>query len=156
MIKEDVIGNIKKINEDNMEEEKYEIKIENMNIEQLISGIPDLVYRDVQKNIKSIIPEKEDELYKYKIDWDLISKYELKRKRIKKFIQKKLLDYFDEVDSFTKFILEKLGVLSPYELQEKVKYVLEENTEVSLLLFINFNIFIIIGIYGRVMEKYNI
>ena len=79
-----------------------------------------------------MIPNKNDELYKYKINWDLINKYELKRKRIKIFIQKKLLDYFDEVDSFTKFILEKLGALSPYELQEKIKYVLEENTEVSI------------------------
>ena len=80
----------------------------------------------------NMISDKDYELFKYKIDWDLITKYELKRKRIKIFIQKKLLEYFDEVDSFTKFILEKLGVLSPYELQEKVKYVLEENTEVSI------------------------
>ena len=73
-----------------------------------------------------------EELFKYNIDWGLITKYELKRKKIKKFIEKKLLDYFDEVDSFTKFILEKLGVLSPDELKEKLKYVLEENTDVTI------------------------
>jgi hypothetical protein len=116
----------------NMEEEKNEIKIENMNLEQLMAGIPGLEYIDIHKAINSMIPDKVDDLFKYKIDWDLIAKYELKRKRIKVFIQKKLLDYFDEVDSFTKFILEKLGALTPYELQEKVKYVLEENTEVSI------------------------
>ena len=139
-IKENTKENLKK--EDNkvekdeyMEEEKNEIKIENMTLEQLMSGIPDLEYKEIHKAINDMIPNKDDELFKYKIDWDLITKYELKRKRIKIFIQKKLLEYFDEVDSFTKFILEKLGALSPYELQEKVKYVLEENTEVSIYFF---------------------
>ena len=139
-IKENTKESLKK--EDNkvekdeyMEEEKNEIKIENMTLEQLMSGIPDLEYKEIHKAINDMIPNKDDELFKYKIDWDLITKYELKRKRIKIFIQKKLLEYFDEVDSFTKFILEKLGALSPYELQEKVKYVLEENTEVSIYFF---------------------
>ena len=132
--KENKIKEENKVENDeyNMEEEKNEIKIENMNLEQLMAGIPGLEYIDIHKAINSMIPDKVDDLFKYKIDWDLIAKYELKRKRIKVFIQKKLLDYFDEVDSFTKFILEKLGVLTPYELQEKVKYVLEENTEVSI------------------------
>ena len=103
-----------------------------MNLEQLLLGIPDLVLKEIEKDSKKNIPTETEELFKYKIDWDLISKYELKRKRIKKFIEKKLLDYFDEVDSFTKFILEKLGILSPDELKEKLKYVLEESTEVSI------------------------
>ena len=127
----------KEIIEENTEEkEKYYINIKNMNLEKLLSGIPDLIYKDLQKRIKSKIPTNNEELFNYKIDWDLIAKYELKRKRIKKFIEKKLLDYFDDVDSFTKFILEKLGVLSPSELQEKLKYVLEENTDVSIYILI--------------------
>ena len=107
-----------------------------MNLEKLLSGIPDLLYKDLQKNIKNIIPTNKEELFNYKIDWDLIIKYELKRKRIKKFIEKKLLDYFDDVDSFTKFILEKLGVLTSSELQETLKIVLEEKTEVSIYIII--------------------
>ena len=115
-----------------MIEEIDEIKIENMNLEKLLDGVPDVIYFDIQKDIKNnLIPSNEEELFKYKIDWEFIAKYEIKRKKIKKWIEKKLLDYFDEVDSFTKFILEKLGVLTPAELQEKLKYVLEENTEVS-------------------------
>jgi len=115
-----------------MDEEIDEIKIENMNLEKLLNGVPDVVYFDIQNDIKNnLIPSKEEELFKYKIDWDFIAKYEIKRKKIKKWVEKKLLDYFDEVDSFTKFILEKLGVLTPAELQEKLKYVLEEHTEVS-------------------------
>ena len=115
-----------------MEEEIDEIKIENMSLEKLLDGVPDHIYFDIQKDIKNnLIPSSEEELFKYKIDWEFIAKYEIKRKKIKKWIEKKLLDYFDEVDSFTKFILEKLGVLTPAELQEKLKYVLEENTEVS-------------------------
>ena len=115
-----------------MDEEIDEIKIENMNLEKLLNGVPDVVYFDIQNDIKNnLIPTKEEELFKYKIDWDFIAKYEIKRKKIKKCVEKKLLDYFDEVDSFTKFILEKLGVLTPAELQEKLKYVLEEHTEVS-------------------------
>ena len=113
-------------------EESYEINIEKMNLDQLLSGVPDLIFKDIQKNTKNSIPNKDDEIFKYNIDWELIAKYELKRKKIKKFIEKKLLDYFDEVDAFTKFILEKLGVLSPGELKEKLKYVLEENTDVSI------------------------
>ena len=115
-----------------MEEDIDEIKIENMSLEKLLDGVPDHIYFDIQKDIKNnLIPSSEEELFKYKIDWEFIAKYEIKRKKIKKWIEKKLLDYFDEVDSFTKFILEKLGVLTPLELQEKLKYVLEENTEVS-------------------------
>ena len=115
-----------------MEEEIDEIKIENMSLEKLLDGVPDHIYFDIQKDIKNnLIPSSEEELFKYKIDWEFIAKYEIKRKKIKKWVEKKLLDYFDEVDSFTKFILEKLGVLTPAELQEKLKYVLEENTEVS-------------------------
>ena len=115
-----------------MEEDIDEIKIENMSLEKLLDGVPDHIYFDIQKDIKNnLIPSSEEELFKYKIDWEFIAKYEIKRKKIKKWIEKKLLDYFDEVDSFTKFILEKLGVLTPAELQEKLKYVLEENTEVS-------------------------
>ena len=129
---EDNGNEIKEINEKGNEEDKNEINIENMNLEQLLLGIPDLVLKEIEKDSKKNIPTETEELFKYKIDWDLISKYELKRKRIKKFIEKKLLDYFDEVDSFTKFILEKLGILSPDELKEKLKYVLEESTEVSI------------------------
>ena len=123
-----------KINDknENNEEEKYEINIESMNLEQLLLGIPDLILKEIEKDTKMSVPEETEELFEYKIDWDLISKYELKRKKIKKFIEKKLLDYFDEVDSFTKFILEKLGILSPYELKEKIKYVLEESSDVSI------------------------
>ena len=43
------------------------------------------------------------------------------------------MEFFDDVDAFTKFVLEKLGVLAPIELQKKVEYVLEENSEVSLI-----------------------
>ena len=64
--------------------------------------------------------------------------FDLKRKKIKKFIEENLIKYFDDVDSFTKFILEKLGFLSPYDLQNKLKYVLEENTEVSIYLHLIF------------------
>ncbi len=103
-----------------------------MNLEQLLLGIPDLILKEIEKDTKMSVPKETEELFEYKIDWDLISKYELKRKKIKKFIEKKLLDYFDEVDSFTKFILEKLGVLSPIDLQNKLQYVLDVNTEVSI------------------------
>ena len=134
----------KEIKENNNEEEKEnineeiqeEINIDKMSLEQLLSGIPESIYIEIQKNIKNIIPNKTDELFSFKIDWDLITKYELKRKKIKKFIEKKLLEYFDDVDAFTKFILEKLGVLTPNELKEKLKYVIDKNTEVSIYLIL--------------------
>ena len=133
--KEDKEIKVKENEKEEKIEENNEINIEKMNLDQLLSGIPDIVFKDIQKNTKSSIPNKDEEIFKYKIDWDLISKYELKRKKIKKFIEKKLLDYFDEVDAFTKFILEKLGVLTPDELKEKLKYVLEENTDVSIYIY---------------------
>ena len=103
-----------------------------MNFEQLILGIPNNEYEIMRKTVINNMPKGIDELFQYKINWELINKYELKRKKIKKFIEENLIKYFDDVDSFTKFILEKLGFLSPNDLQNKLKYVLEENTEVSI------------------------
>ena len=113
-------------------EEKEEINVDKMTIEQLIERIPNTILEQIKKSINDSIPKNIDKLYKYKINWEIISKYELKRKRIKKHVEKCLLKYFDEVDSFTKFILEKLGALSPIDLQNKLKYVLDVNTEVSI------------------------
>ena len=122
------------IKEDNdiNNEDNEEIDITKMNYEQLISGIPNNEYEIMRKTVINNMPKGIDELFQYKINWELINKYELKRKKIKKFIEENLIKYFDDVDSFTKFILEKLGFLSPYDLQNKLKYVLEENTEVSI------------------------
>ena len=105
--------------------------VENMTLEELISNIPDDVYIDIQKSIIDLIPDKVDDVFNFNINWELVNKYELKRKKFKAWIEKKLLGYFDGVDSFTKMILEKLGVLSPLELEEKIKLVLEDDTKVS-------------------------
>ena len=118
--------------------DKKEIDIDKMTIDQLLAGIPHNELEQIKKRIKENIPKDLTELYKYKINWEIINKYELKRKKIKKPIEECLLKYFDEADSFTKFILEKLGVLTPNELQNKLKYVLEENTEVSIYLYLIF------------------
>ena len=118
--------------------DKKEIDIDKMTIDQLLAGIPHNKLEQIKKRIKENIPKDLTELYKYKINWEIINKYELKRKKIKKPIEECLLKYFDEADSFTKFILEKLGVLTPNELQNKLKYVLEENTEVSIYLHLIF------------------
>ena len=127
--------NIEKEEKD-INNENEGINVDKMTLEQLMSGIPQNDIEGIKKNVKESIPKNLDELFKYKINWDIITKYELKRKKIKKYIEECLLKYFDEVDSFTKFILEKLGALSPYELQNKLKYVLEENTEVSIYHFL--------------------
>ena len=100
-----------------------------MTLEELIGGVPNSVLEQIKKNVK---PKGIDKLYKYKINWEIITKYEIKRKKIKQFLEKCLIKYFDQVDSFTKFILEKLGVLSPIDLQNKLQYVLDVNTEVSI------------------------
>ena len=121
-----------KIKEENNEYE--EINIDKMNLEQLLSGIPNDIFEEIKKNVNDNIPKDIDELFKHRINWEIITKYELKRIKIKKHIEEGLLKYFDQVDAFSKFILEKLGVLSPYELQNKLKYVLEENAEVSIYL----------------------
>ena len=126
------INKLKDENEKEINNEKEKIDVDKMTLEQLFSGIPQADLEQIKKTVKENIPQKLDELFKYKINWEIISKYELKRKKIKKYIEECLLKYFDEVDSFTKFILEKLGVISPLELQNKLKYVLEENTEVSI------------------------
>ena len=118
--------------EKDINNENEGINVDKMTLEQLMTGIPQNDIKGIKKIVKESIPKNLDELFKYKINWDIITKYELKRKKIKKYIEECLLKYFDEVDSFTKFILEKLGALSPYELQNKLKYVLEENTEVSI------------------------
>ena len=103
-----------------------------MTLEELIGGVPNSVLEQIKKNVNDSIPKGIDKLYKYKINWEIITKYEIKRKKIKQFLEKCLIKYFDQVDSFTKFILEKLGVLSPIDLQNKLQYVLDVNTEVSI------------------------
>jgi hypothetical protein len=114
--------------------ENEEIKIEDMTLEQLESGLPKQVKNEIILQIQNnFIPNNKEDLFKYKIDWNFIAKYELKRKKFKVYIEEKLLEFFDDVDAFTKFVLEKLGVLAPIELQKKVEYVLEENSEVSLI-----------------------
>ena len=113
-------------------EEKEEINVDKMTLEELIGGVPNSVLEQIKKNVNDSIPKGIDKLYKYKINWEIITKYEIKRKKIKQFLEKCLIKYFDQVDSFTKFILEKLGVLSPIDLQNKLQYVLDVNTEVSI------------------------
>ena len=133
-----IIENEIKNNKDE-NDEKEEINVDKMTIEQLLGGVPNSVLEQIKKNVNDSIPKGLDKLYKYKINWEIITKYELKRKKIKKYVEECLLKYFDQVDSFTKFILEKLGVLSPVDLQKKLQYVLDVNTEVSI-----YNLFLLL------------
>lgn len=109
------------------------------NIDDLIKQITPEKYIDIQKSIIALIPQNKDDLLKYKINWNIVNNYKIKRNKLKPWLDKKLIEYFDDVDSFTKLILDKIGKNNPYEILDTIKKVLEEDAEVIFnILFIIF------------------
>ena len=62
--------------------------------------------------------------------------YKIKRNKLKPWLDKKLIEYFDDVDSFTSLILDKIGKNNPYEILDTLKKVLEDDAEVSYIYLI--------------------
>lgn len=121
------------------------------NIDDLIKKITPEKYIEIQKSIIALIPKSKDELLKYNINWTIVDNYKIKRNKLKPWLDKKLIEYFDDVDSFTSLILDKIGKNNPYEILDTLKKVLEDDAEVSYII----NIFII-GLHLQVMEEFDI
>jgi hypothetical protein len=51
------------------------------------------------------------------------------------WLEKKLVEYFDEVDSFTQLLLEKIGRNNPYEILDTIKQVLDDEAEVRYYIY---------------------
>ena len=121
------------------------------NIDDLIKRITPEKYIEIQKSIIALIPKSKDELLKYNINWTIVDNYKIKRNKLKSWLDKKLIEYFDDVDSFTSLILDKIGKNNPYEILDTLKKVLEDDAEVSYII----NIFII-GLHLQVMEEFDL
>lgn len=121
------------------------------NIDDLIKKITPEKYIEIQKSIIALIPKSKDELLKYNINWTIVDNYKIKRNKLKPWLDKKLIEYFDDVDSFTSLILDKIGKNNPYEILDTLKKVLEDDAEVSYII----NIFII-GLHLQVMEEFDL
>ena len=103
------------------------------NIDDLIKRITPEKYIEIQKSIIALIPKSKDELLKYNINWTIVDNYKIKRNKLKSWLDKKLIEYFDDVDSFTSLILDKIGKNNPYEILDTLKKVLEDDAEVSYI-----------------------
>ena len=106
------------------------------NIDELIKKITPERYIEIQKSIIAFIPKSKDELLKYNINWTIVDNYKIKRNKLKPWLDKKLIEYFDDVDSFTSLILDKIGKNNPYEILDTLKKVLEDDAEVSYIYLI--------------------
>ena len=106
------------------------------NIDELIKKITPEKYIEIQKSIIALIPKSKDELLKYNINWTIVDNYKIKRNKLKPWLDKKLIEYFDDVDSFTSLILDKVGKNNPYEILDTLKKVLEDDAEVSYIYLI--------------------
>ena len=106
------------------------------NIDELIKKITPEKYIEIQKSIIALIPKSKDELLKYNINWTIVNNYKIKRNKLKPWLDKKLIEYFDDVDSFTSLILDKIGKNNPYEILDTLKKVLEDDAEVSYIYLI--------------------
>lgn len=106
------------------------------NIDDLIKKITPEKYIEIQKSIIALIPKSKDELLKYNINWNIVDNYKIKRNKLKPWLDKKLIEYFDDVDSFTSLILDKIGKNNPYEILDTLKKVLEDDAEVSYIILI--------------------
>ena len=106
------------------------------NIDELIKKITPEKYIEIQKSIIALIPKSKDELLKYNINWTIVDNYKIKRNKLKPWLDKKLIEYFDDVDSFTSLILDKIGKNNPYEILDTLKKVLEDDAEVSYIYLI--------------------
>ena len=93
------------------------------NIDELIKKITPEKYIEIQKSIIALIPKSKDELLKYNINWTIVDNYKIKRNKLKPWLDKKLIEYFDDVDSFTSLILDKIGKNNPYEILDTLKKV---------------------------------
>jgi RNA-binding protein 25 len=91
---------------------------------------------EIQKQIFEMMPRGKDELFKYQIQWNVILKNEIIENKIKPWISKKMKDFLGEEEpNLLSAIIKKLNhKSSAYEIQEKVKNVFEEDTDVSILI----------------------
>jgi RNA-binding protein 25 len=88
---------------------------------------------ELHKQIYEQIPKSTDELLKFPINWNVITKYDILENKIKPWLGKKLVEYIGEDEPNLKnMIIKKLAQKSSaYELMEKIKPVFEEDTEVT-------------------------
>jgi RNA-binding protein 25 len=89
---------------------------------------------ELHKQIYEQIPKSTDELLKFPINWNVITKYDILENKIKPWLGKKLVEYIGEDEPNLKsMIIKKLAQKSSaYELLEKIKPVFEEDTEVRI------------------------
>lgn len=112
-------------------EEKSKSRGPVLNFEEMIKEIGNDKYLSLQKMIINLIPKGIDEILKFEINWDIVRDYKIKSNKIKPWLEKKLVEFFDEVDSFSNLLIEKMEKNNPYEILETLKTVLEGDAEVS-------------------------
>lgn len=110
-------------------------KDEYYSIDNIIKTITPDKYRSIQKNIVTLIPKDKDSILKYPINWNIVVNYKIKQHKLKMWLEKKLVEYFDEVDSFTQLLLEKIGRNNPYEILDTIKQVLDDEAEVRYYIY---------------------
>lgn len=82
------------------------------------------------------IPKEKEDIFKYNVNWNIIAKHELLELKIKPWVAKKVKEYLGEEESNLISIVMKMlnNKCFPYEIIERIKSVLEEDTDVNLLI----------------------
>ncbi|XP_067682430.1 RNA-binding protein 25-like [Haliotis asinina] len=86
------------------------------------------------KHLIESIPTAKDELFNYKLDWNIVDQ-SLMDKRIKPWVNKKIIEYIGEEEpTLTDFICQKVVARStPQSIQNDVAMVLDEEAEVFVV-----------------------
>lgn len=102
----------------------------NSKAKQILKQVPPEALREIQKTIIERIPKEKDDILKYPINWSVVNDYQIKRNKIKPWLEKKLMEFFDIEDSFINLLIDKIGKYNPYEIFDTLHKVLEEDAEV--------------------------
>jgi RNA-binding protein 25 len=133
-----------KFNQDDEEDKvkpKSKFELQNPNMNTMNNNFANLnpsseKLMELHKQIFEMIPKNKDELFKFPINWSLVYKYNILENKIKPWLGKKLKEYLGEDEpTLIAMIIKKLAnKSSPYEIMEKFRIVLDEDTEVKLIL----------------------
>ena len=93
---------------------------------------------EIHKQIYEVIPKKQEELFKFPINWSTVYKYDILESKIRPWFIKKFKELLGvEEQALTNIIIKKLSnKASPYDISEKLKVIFEEETLVILFIYL--------------------
>jgi len=90
---------------------------------------------DQVKSVIEKIPKEKDELFAYEIDWDTVQQHNIVEKKMRPWIDKKIVEYLGEEEkTLTNFITSKMASrVYPSEILGQLQLVLDEEAEIFVV-----------------------